>query len=110
MANLLEYGVGSSPTDPAEGPGLVEFIQQDVAGTLYPAVRFKRLKPDFEPSLQIQLEIATDAFNWRVDPNDVALVSATPLDEIRDTIVIRSTLPVNGEARQMMRLRLTLVP
>ena len=110
VANLLEYGVGSSPTDPTDGPGLVEFIQQNVAGTIYPAVRFKRLKPDFEPSLQIQLEIATDAFNWRVDPNDVALVSTTPLDEIRDTIVIRSTLPVSGEARQMMRLRFTLVP
>lgn len=56
------------------------------------------------------MEIATDDFNWRVDPNDVALVSTTPLDEIRDTIVIRPTLPVNGETRQMMRLRFTLVP
>lgn len=110
VANLLEYGVGSSPTDPAEGPGLVEYIQQDVAGTIYPAVRFKRLKPGYEPSLQIQLEIATDDFNWRVDPGDTALVSTTSFDDTRDTVVIRSTLPVSGTSRQMMHLRFTLVP
>ncbi len=110
VANLLEYGVGSSPNEPTEGPGLVEFIQVEAAGVLYPAVRFKRLNLDFEPSLEIQLEIATDAFNWRIDPNDVALVSTTPLDEIRDTVVVRSKIPLNGEARQMMRLRFTLAP
>ncbi len=110
IANLLEYGVGSSPTDPAEGPGMVEFIQEDVAGTLYPAVRFKRLKPDFEPSLQIQLEIATDDFNWRTDPGDTAIVSTVSFDASRDTMVIRSTLPVSSTARQMMHLRFTLAP
>lgn len=110
IANLLEYGVGSSPTDPAEGPGMVEFIQQDIAGTLYPAVRFKRLKPDFEPSLQIQLEIATDDFNWRTDPGDTAVVSTISFDATRDTVIIRSTLPVSGTARQMMHLRFTLAP
>ena len=110
VANLLEYGVGSSPNEPTEGLGLVEFIQVDVAGIIYPAVRFKRLNLDFEPSLEIQLEIATDAFNWRIDPNDVALVSTTQFDEIRDTVVVRSKIPVTGEARQMMRLRFTLAP
>ena len=73
-------------------------------------MRFKRLNLDFEPSLEIQLEIATDAFNWRIDPNDVALVSTTQFDEIRDTVVVRSKIPVTGEARQMMRLRFTLAP
>ncbi|MGL5019738.1 MAG: hypothetical protein ACRDBP_16505, partial [Luteolibacter sp.] len=110
VANLLEYGVGSSPTDPAEGPGLVEYIQQDVAGTLYPAVRFNRLSLDFEPSLQIQLEIATDNFNWRTDPNDVEVASTAQFDEVRDTVVIRSKLPVNDQTRQMLRLRFTLTP
>jgi type VI secretion system Hcp family effector len=110
VANLLEYGVGSSPTNPADGPGLVEFIRENVNGTIYPAVRFKRLKPQLETALQIQVEIATDNFNWRVDPADVIPVSSTPLDANRDTVVIRSVLPLNGEARQMMRLRFTLAP
>lgn len=110
VANLLEYGVGSSPANPADGPGLVGFIQENVGGTFYPAVRFKRLKPEIEPLLQIQVEIATDHFNWRTDPADVVPVRSTPLDANRNTVVIRSILPVDGQTRQMLRLRFTLTP
>ena len=110
IANLLEYGVGADPNNPAEGPGLVEFIQHDVNGTLYPAIRINRLKPDLDPALQITVEVATDNFNWRTSPGDTVAVSSDPYDETRDTVIIRSALPVGGETRQMMRLRFTLAP
>lgn len=110
VGNLLEYGVGSDPLDPADGPGLVEFIEEVVAGVKFPAVRFNRLKQDFDPALQIQLEIATDNFNWRIDPEDSVQVSTTQFDSTRDTVVIRSSQSLGEHTRQMMRLRFTLEP
>lgn len=110
VGNLLEYGVGSDPLDPADGPGLVEFVWEEVDGVEFPAVRFNRLKPDSDPTLQIQLEIATDNFNWRTNPEESVPVRTTSLDAARDTVVIRSSLPPGDHARQMMRLRFTLVP
>jgi VCBS repeat-containing protein len=110
VGNLLEYGIGSDPLDSADGPGLVEFVEEVVEGVKFPAVRFNRLKPGSDPALQIQLEIATDDFNWRINPEDTVQVRSTELDANRDTVVIRSTLPLGDHTRQMMRLRFTMVP
>ncbi len=110
VGNLLEYGVGSDPLDPADGPGLVEFIEEMVEGVKFPAVSFNRLKPGSDPALQIQLEIATDDFNWRINSEDAVEVRSTELDANRDSVVIRSIFPLVDHNRQMMRLRFTLVP
>jgi hypothetical protein len=110
VGNLLEYGVGSNPLDPADGPGLVKFVEEVVEGVKFPAVGFNRLKPSSDPALQIQLEIATDDFNWRTNPEDTVQVRSTGLDANRDTVVIRSNFPLGDHTRQMMRIRSTLVP
>ena len=108
VVNLLEYGVGSDPNDPTDGPGRVEFIREDVAGVSYPALRFNRLRAELDPSPLISVELATDDFNWRVEPGDTVEVRATPVDETHDQVVIRSTLRMSDFPRQMMRLRFTL--
>lgn len=110
IANLLEYGVGSDPTDPADGPGLVEFVEEDVEGVAYPAIRFKRLIGELDPSLIVKAELATDQFNWRTDPGDTVEVRTTPFNETHQEVVIRSSLPISAEVRQMMRLRFSLEP
>ena len=110
IANLLEYGVGSSPTDPADGPGLVEFVEEDVEGVAYPAIRFKRLIGELDPSLIVKAELATDQFNWRTDPGDTVEVRTTPFNETHEEVVIRSSLPISAEVRQLMRLRFSLEP
>jgi type VI protein secretion system component Hcp len=110
VANLLEYGVGANPNDPQDGPGLVEFIQQEFEGTDYPALRFKRLKASLDPALLISVEIATDAFKWRTEPGDVVVVSSLPFDEARDQVIIRSALPLASASRQLLRLRFSLRP
>ena len=110
LANLLEYGVGSSPTDPADGPGRVAFIEETVGGITYPAIRFRRLIGELDPALSIQAELATDQFNWRGEPTDTVEVRSTPFSETHTDVVIRSSLPVSAENRQMIRLRFTLTP
>ena len=110
IANLLEYGVNSNPVNPQSGPGLVEFIWQDVDGITYPAVRFKRLKPALDPALIISAEVATDTFNWRTEPGDTVVVSSTSFDKTLDQVIIRSALPLAKESRQRLRLRFSLVP
>ena len=105
IANLLEYGVNSNPNSPLSGPGMVEFIYQDVDGTRYPALRFKRVKTTLDPTLVISAEIATDNFDWRTEPEDTVVVSSDPFDSTCDLVIIRSALPIAMESRQMMRLR-----
>ena len=110
VANLLEYAVDSNPNNPQEGPGRVEWIKHSLNGTDYPALRFKRLKNSLDPALRIQVEVATDAFNWRSEPADTVVVSSVSFDPTRDQVVIRSSLPLAGVPRQLLRLRVTLLP
>lgn len=110
IVNILEYGLSSDPKDSSEGPAIVVLIQVDVGGIIYPALSFNRLKPELDPSLQIDAEVATDDFNWRTDPSDTVEFSNISLDTTRNSVVIRSTFPVNIKPRQMMHLRFTLVP
>lgn len=110
IANLLEYGVGSDPNDPADGPGLVVFTEEIVEGIAYPAIRFKRLLGKLDPSLIVKVELATDQFDWRTEPGDTVEVRATPFSETHEEVVIRSSLPINGAVRQMMRLNFSLAP
>lgn len=110
VANLLEYGVGSDPNNSADGPGLVQFVRETVNGTVYPALRFKRLKADLDPSLRIVAELATDDFNWRSEPGDTVTVSTTSVDERREEVVIRSGQAVSSTSRQLLRLHFTLDP
>jgi type VI secretion system Hcp family effector len=110
IANLLEYGVGTDPNDPADGPGAVVFTEEIVDGIAYPAIRFKRLAAELDPSLIVKVELATDQFNWRTEPGDTAEVRSTPFSATHEDVVIRSTLPISGEVRQLMRLRFSLVP
>lgn len=108
LANLIEYAIGSDPLNPGDGPGFIEFIVEEDDSLRFPAVRFTRLKPDRDPALRIHLEIATDDFNWRHDSEDSIQIRSTALDADRDTVVIRSTLPMADHPRQMMRLRFTM--
>jgi type VI secretion system Hcp family effector len=110
IANLLEYGVGSDPTDAADGQGLVVFTEETVEGIAYPAIRFKRLIGKLDPSLIVKAELATDQFNWRSDPGDTVEVRSSPLSETHEEVVIRSSLPIHAEVRQLMRLRFALEP
>ena len=110
IANLLEYGVGSDPTDPADGPGSVVFTEETVEGITYPAIRFKRIIGELDPSLIVKAELATDQFNWRINPGDTVEVRSTPFSKTHEEVVIRSSLPISGEVRQLMRLRFSLAP
>jgi hypothetical protein len=56
------------------------------------------------------VEVATDAFNWRSEPADTVVVSSVSFDPTRDQVVIRSSLPLAGVPRQLLRLRVTLLP
>ena len=110
IVNLIEYGIGSDPNDPSEGPALVALIQVDVGGIMYPALSFNRLKTELDPSLQIKAEVATGDFNWLTGSGNTVEFSNIPLDAARNRVVIRSTFPVSSKPRQMMRLRFTLIP
>jgi type VI secretion system Hcp family effector len=110
IANLLEYGVGSDPKDPTDGPGLVVFTEEIVEGIAYPAIRFKRLIGKLDPSLIVNVELATDQFDWRTKPGDTVEVRSTPFSETHEEVVIRSSLPISGAVRQMMRLHFSLAP
>jgi hypothetical protein len=108
ILNLAEYGVGANPLDPTEGPRIVEFIEVSDGGLVYPAVRFRRLKQALDPSLEIQVELATDDFNWRSGAGATVAVSSEPLDDRLDRLVVRSAVSRDDSRLQLLRLRFRL--
>ncbi|GHC50458.1 type VI secretion system tube protein Hcp [Roseibacillus persicicus] len=113
VPNLIEYAVGTSPTDATSGLGFAQYVEYDLEGTLYPAVKFQRISPSRDPLLSITGELATDNLNWGTNPEDTLIADDYPIGEdgSRREVIIRSSLPISATDRQMLRLRFSfLVP
>jgi hypothetical protein len=103
---LFEYLLGLNPTLNEPGPH-VEAIEVEIAGVRYPAVRLQRLKPFRDPSVALEIEVATDLSNWAAD---VVLHTFETTTEPYEEVVIRSVYSLTDRPVQEFRLRGTIVP
>lgn len=110
VANLIEYGIGTSPTDSKDGLGFVQSQEYEEDGVLYLAIKFNRLISDLDPLLLIDCQLATNDLNWGTNPDDTILVSTSIPEEgaTHEEVIIRSSIPISDGNMQMLRLRFSL--
>ena len=110
VPNLIEYAAGTSPTDGTVGVCFAEYVEYDFEGTIYPAVKFRRIAPSLDPLLSIVGELATDDFNWGTNPTDTIIADDSSIEDgsLRE-VIIRSSIPLANTGRQMIRLRVSFL-
>lgn len=104
VSNLVEYGLGSDPrSDSSSAHQLIELLNLTVGTPTYPAIRFPRRISD--PTLHIEVEVATNLVNWQSGPGHTVEATTTPVDADFEMVTFRSATPLNSQGTQQMRIR-----
>lgn len=108
ISNLLEFALNLSPKTP-NGPGLPTAIVQNVGGTNYLTLTFKRRLPLLD-LLYTPKTNATLPGTWNADAVQVG--SPVNNGDGTETITYRDSVPVNqaGTSRRFMRLEVIRTP
>ena len=102
-SNLMEYALGTDPTNPGDNQsGMNVWIMTD-AGNQYLALGFKQRTTAGLP-LQYVPEVSGDKLSWSSGAPNILPVSATPLDAQFNWMVVRDTVPLTPTAPRFIRL------
>ncbi|MDC0274957.1 hypothetical protein OAK76_01885 [Akkermansiaceae bacterium] len=71
-------------------------------------MRFERPPASADPSLTVEVQMASNLNGWLPGASHTTIVSTTPLDSPFDEVMIRSNLPLNDPSNQFMRVKATL--
>lgn len=103
-SNLAEFYYGTSPTQAGASP-LVLFQSSQVGGTDYPAVSLVRRAAVGEISLEVRVASSVDF----MDDLGSTVVSASPLGDGFERVVLRSNQPTTQDSAQFFRFTLRRV-
>jgi hypothetical protein len=100
LSNLLEYGFGTDPLDPASLGPIASLVTDSGGDYLALTVTRSLTATDilFYP------EVSEDLINWSSDPLDIVLFSSLNNGDGTVTEVYRSTIPSASFTRQFMRM------
>lgn len=102
-SNLMEYALGTDPTNPTDNQtGMMVWIMQD-SGNNYLALGYKqRIVPGLP--LQYQPEVSGDKQTWSSDASHVLGVSVTAVDALFNWVTVRDTAPITPTTPRFIRL------
>ena len=110
LSNLLEFGLSLNPRSATGGSGaLPASMVQDVGGTNYLTLSFKRRTPALDLSYSVQTNAGTLAApDWL--SNAVQVGSATSNGDGTETVTFRDVQPASGNTRRFMRVQVVRTP
>jgi len=103
---LVEFVVGSDDLDPSDTASRPQFCWVTLGSDRYPGLRYMR-RAHIADVIE-QLQVSTDLIHW-TDLPFVSQTSESLEPDGRQPVLLRSTLPVDGQQRQFHRLKVTLV-
>ena len=104
LDNLLEFALGGNPLGAEAGAGPETWVQ-NVAGTDYLAISFRRLSSPGR--VDYSVERAGDLVEWNA-ASTVQVGGAVPEGAGYERVVWRLQQPVDAKAREFLRLRVTM--
>ncbi len=106
LSNLMEYGLGTDPRNPADAAGALQIGVVSSNGSQYVSLEFQRRIQDGGISIQYLPEVSADGQTWYSDSSHVLEVSATPLNAQFDLVLVRDQSPTSAAAPRYIRLRI----
>ena len=104
LTNLVEFAVGSNPTNSADAStGIIVYITQD-GGNRYLAMQFNRRVNAAALQLQYLPEVSADKAAWLSDNSNVLELMVTPLNSEFETVIVRDLTPITPAAVRFIRL------
>lgn len=100
LSNLLEYGFGTDPLDPAS-VGPIASLVTDSGGDYLALTVTRGLTAT---DILFYPEVSEDLVNWSSDPLDIVLFSSLNNGDGTVTEVYRSTIPSASFTRKFMRM------
>jgi hypothetical protein len=102
-SNLMEYALGTDPTNPTDNQtGMTIWIMQD-SGNKYLAMGFRQRIAAGLP-LQYQPEVSGDKQTWYSDAAHIFGVSLTPVDAQFNLVTVRDMVPLTPTTPRFIRL------
>ena len=103
LSNLMEYLLGSDPTDPGDRGG-VELIVVESGGVDYLGLRFTR--PIGLDDIAVELERSVELGVWQGGAG-FTVQHGAPVDNLdgTETVVLRSVTPLGDIDREFVRLK-----
>lgn len=102
-SNLMEYALGTDPTNPTDNSTGMQVWIMDVSGSKYLALGFKQRIAAGLP-LQYVPEVSGDKQTWLSDPSSVSGVSTTSVDAQFNWVVVRDTVSLTPTTPRFIRL------
>lgn len=108
LSNLLEFGLGHSPTISSGGSVLTTGIQ-NVGGSNYLTLTFKRRVPALDLTYNVQTNPGTlNVGDWLA--NAVMVGSPTPNGDGTETVTFRDSTAISTGLRRFMRMQVLRAP
>ena len=102
-SNLMEYALGTDPTNPTDNAtGMNVWIMTD-SGSKYLALGFKQRIAAGLP-LQYVPEVSGDKQTWYSDDSHVLSVNVTAIDSQFNYVTVRDTVPLTPTTPRFIRL------
>jgi hypothetical protein len=105
LSNLMEYGLGTDPRNPADAHLGLTYSVVSFGGNQYASVQFKRRKLNGGISIQYVTEVSADRVTWYSDSAHVLEVNVSSLDAQFDLVTVRDLTPSSSAAPRFIRLR-----
>jgi len=106
LSNLMEYGLGTNPRNPADAQAGIMTSMVQTNGRTYVTLRFKRRKTTPGLVLQYIPEVSSDGQTWFSDSAHLAQVNVTSLDDQFDWVTVQDLTPTTFTTPRLIRLRL----
>jgi hypothetical protein len=102
-SNLIEYALGTDPTNPSDNQSGMQVWIIDMAGSKYLVLGFKQRITAGLP-LQYLPEVSSDKQNWFSDSSHVAGMAMTALDSDFVWVTVRDMVPLTPASPRFIRL------
>lgn len=102
-SNLMEYALGTDPTNPTDNAQGMQVWITDVSGTKYLAMGFKE-RTAAGLGLQYLPEVSGDKQTWSSDSAHVLTLSTTPVDAQFNWVTVQDKTPITPSSPRFIRL------
>ena len=102
-SNLIEYALGTDPTNPNDNAMGMQIWIMDVSGSKYLALGFRQ-RTAAGLGLQYLPEVSADKTTWYSDASHVSAVATTSIDSQFNYVTVRDTVPLTPSTPRFIRL------
>ena len=102
-SNLIEYALGTDPTNPTDNTQGMQVWIMDDRGNKYLAMGFKQ-RTAAGLGLQYLPEVSGDKQTWYSDASHVTGLSVTSMDTQFNWVTVRDTTPITSSSPRFIRL------